>query len=292
MEQTASSASAASPRGLRPEAGFTRSYLVKSERTTAAAVTAPPKPAETISYFAKTGVMKQGRETISYGLLRDPKPLGGKPAPPVSMPDPLVFFSWWNEEVATPVELTPSGQGMGVRRQVRLQYSPTTNGFQLFADDANAALSLHIEHSDGSPVRRKPEHAAPHTCAYVLLSPFLFLSLSCVSIQIQPIELHVGAKLDVLGRPMTLRSASAKTIGWIDSEAKRLLKRRENLCQQIAKFRDVPKALASVGFTQLYLNSKMAPDTQVSPPAGGKADLHRLHQEIKALEGLLTEIRS
>ena len=120
MEQTASSASAASPRGLRPEAGFTRSYLVKSERTTAAAVTAPPKPAETISYFAKTGVMKQGRETISYGLLRDPKPLGGKPAPPVSMPDPLVFFSWWNEEVATPVELTPSGQGMGVRRQVRL----------------------------------------------------------------------------------------------------------------------------------------------------------------------------
>ena len=43
MEQTASSASAASPRGLRPEAGFTRSYLVKSERTTAAAVTAPPE---------------------------------------------------------------------------------------------------------------------------------------------------------------------------------------------------------------------------------------------------------
>ena len=31
----------------------------------------------------------------------------------------------------------------------------------------------------------------------------------------------------VLGRPMTLRSASSKTIGWIDAEAKRLLRRRE-----------------------------------------------------------------
>ena len=82
-------------------------------------------------------------------------------------------------------------------------------------------------------------------------------------------ELHVGQKLDVLGRPMTLRSASAKTIGWIDSEAKRLLKRREALCTQIATFKDVHKALASVGIRQLYLNSQMCAPPNTLPRARG-----------------------
>ena len=194
------------------------------------------------------------------GLLRDPKPGGGRPAPPITMPDPLVFYSWWNEEVATPPEFTPSGQGMGVRRQVRLHFLPRNGTFQLFTDDVNAALTLAIEHSDGTAM--------------------------------QATELHVGAKLDVLGRPMTLRSASAKTIAWIDSEAKRLVKRREGLCNQISKFADVHKAITQCGFTQLYLNRQMTPGEACVPPSGGKADLHRLHAEIRALEGLLMRYRS
>ena len=117
-----------------------------------------------------------------------------------------------------------------------------------------------------------------HACAYVW--------------QVGANELHVGAKLDVLGRPMTLRSASARTITWIDAEAKRLLKRREALCAQIGKFPDVHKALASLGFAQLYLNSGMNPTTQTVAPTGGKANLHRLHTEIAALEGLLMRYRS
>ena len=115
-----------------------------------------------------------------------------------------------DEEVAMLPEYTPSGQGMGVRRQVRLHFLPRHGSFQLFTDDANVALTLTIEHADGSPVRAH--------------------------------ELHVGAKLDVLGRPMTLRSASAKTISWIDSEAKRLLKRREVRACSLATRR--PRALA------------------------------------------------
>lgn len=121
-------------------------------------------------------------------------------------------------------------------------------------------MTLAIEHADGTPV--KPE------------------------------ELFVGAKLDVLGRPMTLRSAAARTIGWIDAEAKRLLKRREGLCMQIAKFKDVHKALQSCGLTQLYLNPQMTPETACVPPGGGKANLHRLKREVDALESLLTRYRS
>jgi len=234
----------------RPEAGFTKSHLIKPV----------PRQQLTQPSAALTSPRSTGHETICHGLLRDPKPGGGKPPPPVAMPDPLVFFSWWNEEVAVLPEFTPSGQGMGVRRQVKLEYLPRHGSFQLVTDDAPTALTLTIEHADGTPVR--------------------------------PLELRVGAKLDVLGRPMTLRSASARTISWIDSEAKRMLKRREGLCEQISKFRDVHKALASCGFSQLYLNPQMTPDRQMDIPTGGKANLDRIHKEIEALEGLLTRYRS
>ena len=50
---------------------------------------------------------------------------------------------------------------------------------------------------------------------------------------------------------MTLRSASARTIEWIDAVAKRLLKRREGLCAQLTKFQDVHKALATCGISQV-----------------------------------------
>ena len=78
---------------------------------------------------------------------------------------------------------------------------------------------------------------------------------------------------------MTLRSAAAKTITWIDDEAKRLLKRREALCGQIAKFKEVHKALATVGVFQLYLNAQMSPTTQTAVPGGGKANLQRKTQD-------------
>ena len=199
--------------------------------------------------------MLQGPETVCHGLLRiQPRRRTG----PV---DPMVFYSWWNEEVATLPEYTPSGQGMGVRKQVRLHYLPKHGSFQLFTDDANAALTLQIEHADGTPVG--------------------------------PLELHVGAKLDVLGRPMTLRSASARTISWIDAEAKRLLKKRDGLCAALAKFNDVHKLVLSLGLS-LYLNPTMAPNVNAMSkcPGGGKADIARLHREVEALGGLLAKYRA
>ena len=70
------------------------------------------------------------------------------------------------------------------------------------------------------------------------------------------------------------------------------MKRREGLCNQISKFADVHKAITQCGFTQLYLNRQMTPGEACVPPSGGKADLHRLHAEIRALEGLLMRYRS
>ena len=178
----------------------------------------------------------------------------------MEMPDSLVFHSWWNEELATPLELQTSGQGMGVRRQVKLHYLSKLGSFQLFAENVRVALTLTIEHADGTPV--------------------------------SPYELFVGAKLDVLGRSMTLRAASAQTISWIDAEAKRLLRRRESLCDQVIKFKDLHKALESVGIAQLYLNRDLSSTKQASLPNGGKANLHQLHTEVSALEELLVRYRS
>ena len=136
-----------SPRSRpRPEAGFTTSYLIRS----------PPRTSATASSSSAVPMMRppHGGETICHGLFRDPssqRSEGWQPSQPVPMPDPFVFYTWWNEEVATPVEFTPSGQGMGVRRQVRLHYLPQHGSFQLFTDDANAPLTIVIEHADGSP---------------------------------------------------------------------------------------------------------------------------------------------
>jgi len=255
----------------RPEAGFTKSYLVAPPRTprggvSTAAETSSVSVASPRNYTASSSVFDRGlsprqqaMETVCHGLLRDPRP-GVRSTLGNDMPDPMIFYSWWNEEVATPSEFSKSGQGMGVRRNVKLHYLPTAGHFQLFTEDMQSALTLTIEHSDGSPVR--------------------------------PEELFVGATLDVLGRPMTLRSASAKTIAWVDSEAKRLLRRREGLCAQISKFKDVHKALETVGISQLYLNRLVDKDTTAVPPGGGKANLARIVMEIQALEGLLMRYRS
>ena len=156
---------------LRPESGFTQSYLVPSPReapSTQSSSSNKPRARSGVSPF-------DAREPSCFGLLRDPKP-GRRIPQATAMPDPLVFYSWWNEELATPAECTPSGQGMGVRRQVQLHYVPSESHFELFTAESKEPLTLAIAHADGS-----------------VLSPD---------------ELYVGATVDVLGRPMTLRGCA------------------------------------------------------------------------------------
>ena len=147
-----------------------------------------------------------------------------------------------------------------MRRQLELRYVPATGIFHLITDDAVVPITLRIEHADGSPL--------------------------------QATELYIGARLDVLGRPTTLQKANARTIAWIDAEAKRLLRRRELLCDQLGKFCDVQKALQKSGIARLYLVNASRPDEKAELKLGGATDLSRLTREIRALEALVMQHRS
>eukprot|EP00964_Phaeocystis_antarctica_P026591 scaffold14984_cov69-Phaeocystis_antarctica.AAC.3 len=240
------SVTASSPRATprpRAETGFTRSHLVKLDAR------ADAEPSSDSFPTTRLGEHKGD----SYGLLSDPT-LGG-PSRSREMPAELVFFSWWNEELLLPDEVTPSGFGMGLRRQMELRFLTKEGVFQLVTDDARVPISFRVDHANGSPL--------------------------------QATELHVGARIDVLGRATTLQRGSAKTSNWIDSEAKRLLRRREALSDELAKFCDVQKALSKRGVGRLYLKHASKPEEKVPTPLGGETNLSRLHAEIHVLEALL-----
>lgn len=158
---------AASPRRLKAEAGFTQSYLIKS----------PCQGHSSYADGSREALKARMLEQSTFGF-RPGAPHGVADASPAetkrpsasqqTMPELLIFHSWWNEEVATPPEFQRSGDGMGVRKQLRLQHTPSSGMFQLFLDDLKVPLTLAIEHSDGTPLRAR--------------------------------ELFVGARIDVLGR--------------------------------------------------------------------------------------------
>ena len=106
-----------------------------------------------------------------------------------------------------------------------------------------------------------------------------------------PHDLHVGRKLDVLGRQTTLMKGSAKTIAWIAAEAKRLLRRRTALYDELGRFCDARRALAGAGVPRLYLANPVAPTDKCEIKMGGATSCARLLAEIAALEGLLLGYR-
>ena len=197
-----------------------------------------------------------GRE---HGFLDDPTAqLSAAPKRP-PLPEVLVFQSWWNEEDSKPPPNMRSGDGIGRRRQLELRYLTRDGLFQMVTDDAVVPLSLRVDRADGEPM-------GPH-------------------------DLHVGRKLDVLGRQTTLMKASAKTIAWIDAEAKRLLRRRTALYDELGRFCDARRALAGAGVPRLYLANPVAPTDKCEIKQGGATSCARLLAEIAALEGLLLGYR-
>jgi len=237
----------------------TRSYLIQAPRPNGEFERAQLKVAFTkqtesfMSRFRPGQVDETEADTPGGGTEAEPR----RAVP--EMPDDLVFYSWWNEEVATPPELQRSATGHGVQKRLRLQFATATGTFRLFLDDVKVPVTIAIEHADGTPV-----------CAR---------------------ELYIGKKLDILGRATTLRSAGAKTISWIDAEAKRLLRRREWVVSELSKFCEVSKLVRQLGFHQLYLNRQNAPQRVATAPIGGQADLQRLVEEIEALERQLRQYR-
>ena len=271
---------AASPRSKKPPAASPRAGFKAETGFTKSSLVQAGAGAR--SDFASSNIVRGE----SYGLLSDPTVRGGgADRSRREVPAELVFFSWWNEEVPLPPEFVSSGMGMGVRRQMELRFRTRDNVFQLLTDDARVPIAFRVEHADGSPL--------------------------------QATELHVGARIDVLGRPTTLQRANARTIAWIDVEAKRLLRYREALCDELSKFCDVSKLLAKKGIHRLYLAPRDRPEEkarrrppkmhtvwgvprlthahpdprQVEPKLGGETNLSRLHTEVAVLEAQLNQHR-
>ena len=49
-------------------------------------------------------------------------------------------------------------------------------------------------------------------------------------------DLHVGAKLDLLGKATTLMQASLKTSAWNEEEGRRLMRLHDQLCAELHKY--------------------------------------------------------
>ena len=90
---------------------------------------------------------------------------------------------------------------------------------------------------------------------------------------VQPWDLYVGARMDVLGRPTTLMKASCETMTWLDRQANMMMSRIKRLESELAKFQ--PLSLTVTDHTSVLLPHK---------PKGGKVCLRRLVQEIENLD--------
>mmetsp|Transcript_17123 Transcript_17123/g.28675 ORF Transcript_17123/g.28675 Transcript_17123/m.28675 type:complete len:253 (-) Transcript_17123:392-1150(-) len=198
----------------------------------------------------------------AYGCLDDPyvsqthsqTPSIRRAEPP---PDVMVFYTWWTENAAVPAELCRSGDGHGPRRQVEVRFDTSESLYQII--EGKQTKLMRIERPDGTPMR--------------------------------PTELFVGAKIQIYGKLRTLMKANAKTTAWLDMEARRQIRRRDALSIELAKYVDVPKAMANLGFAQLYLIAR-EPSRVAAAPTGGTANLARLGEEVHAMEQLLSRHRA
>mmetsp|Transcript_36119 Transcript_36119/g.69266 ORF Transcript_36119/g.69266 Transcript_36119/m.69266 type:complete len:277 (+) Transcript_36119:240-1070(+) len=103
---------------------------------------------------------------------------------------------------------------------------------------------------------------------------------------LEPHDLHVGARVDVLGRTVTLRQASLDARNWLDDQARALLRRKLALEAEVAKF-------AHVRFTHTQHLLPHDNGTALNPihALGGKLNLRGLQQEVAALRETLSHYR-
>merc|ERR1719502_1974566 len=93
-------------------------------------------------------------------------------------------------------------------------------------------------------------------------------------------DLHVGCKLNVLGRPMMLMQANLVTGQWLEYHGERLLRIKAALEDSLKKYETVPMAAAFVSQKGKNLNGSNG--HQMSK-GSGTADLRTLLNQIEAL---------
>lgn len=108
----------------------------------------------------------------------------------------LCFHSWWSEG---------SLSGVKTRRQLHLYFSIPTRHFQLVLDDSDSIFTIsHIVGPTGS-----------------VLTAW---------------DLHVGARILVLGRRTTLMQASLLTRQWLQLQERKLLQIQTQLLTELRKY--------------------------------------------------------
>ena len=194
----------------------------------------------------------------------------GLPRNPVPDLRFLTFQSWWTE--------------MGTKRCMELCFDLESELFQI-------VLDKHVRVLDTKMVNNAQYEAllAVVDKDTKVMSMHLHEKLSgnqhAESLRrshLQCWDLHVGCRLNVLGRPTTLMQSNLVTGQWLDYHAERLVRIKSALEEALRKYETVPMAAAFVSQKGRGLGSQKGK---------GTTDLRTLRNQIEALSVQLQRYR-
>ena len=180
----------------------------------------------------------------------------------------LTFFSWWNEA--------------GTKRYVEICFDLKREFFQVILDKS-------VRHISGGHIAVADAMYNPQTESYQgvtkadtkVLSMRLHEKLSgnqhassLKQAHLEAWDLHVGARLNVLGRPTTLMQANLLTAKWLDYHADRLTRVKLALGEHLRKYETFE-----------------VPMPATKRRATGSVDLRLLLNQIDALQERLGQYR-
>lgn len=167
----------------------------------------------------------------------------------------LTFKSWWVEDNEQP----NYGNGMSTGGCLRKRYVTVT--FDIYAQ----SFSLHLDNDEA-------------------VSLYNLLSVTAKNGRpIQCWDLHVGAKLNLLGKSTTLMQGSQHTLDWLDRHTKRLTKIKEELIGEILKY-ETRKLVGAVSYHR-------AGDVAARTAVKGGTSLRMLTEQIEKLTLTLLQFR-
>eukprot|EP00759_Apiculatamorpha_spiralis_P056453 PhF_6_TR8050/c0_g1_i1/m.12463 len=143
--------------------------------------------------------------------------------------------------------------GVPLQRMMLLLYYPAIGLFHVMTDDTKIPLKVVVysKYNPGTPV--------------------------------PPWELHVGAVIEILGRPTTLSHASPATVAWLDQQARKLYKRKQKSEAKLNKYLPIPKYVDVIGAPRAKLEG-----AGTSTVFGGCMNLYNLATCVMNLETELT----
>ncbi|KAL1529158.1 hypothetical protein AB1Y20_000117 [Prymnesium parvum] len=204
-----------------------------------------------------------------------PKQLGLSsrlPKNPVAQLQFLTFWSWYVE--------------MGTKRWIEICFDLETELFQIVLDKhvsvlnpthANAALFDTLKSVTSQETRVLSMHLHEKLSGNQHAESLRRPHLECW-------DLHVGAKINILGRPTTLMQCSLDTARWLGYHAERLRLIKNALEVNLTKYEPVPIVSA-------FKSDKPQGLGQSRIEAEGTADLRQLMNQVEALQLQLSRYR-